>query len=152
MDRDMLRLGPAMLQRVRDAERAWNTGDADTLVLSNTIDCHWRSRTDFLWGREQIRTFVERQLRREIDRRLIFEPWAEDGRRLALRFVCEFRNDSGSWFRVYGNETMEFDEAGSIARRFTAANEHPIRERDRMLLWAEGPRPDDYPSLPELGF
>lgn len=148
----MYRLGPAMQQRVRDAESAWNTGDSDTLVLSNRIDCHWRNRADFLWGREQIRAFVERQLRREIDRRLIFEPWAEDGRRLALRFACEFRNDSGSWFRTYGSEEMEFDDAGSILRRFTSANEHPIQEHDRTLRWARGPRPNDYPSLSELGF
>jgi nuclear transport factor 2 (NTF2) superfamily protein len=152
MDVEMHRLGPAMQQRVRDAERAWNIGDSDTLILSNTIDCQWRNRVYFLWGREQIRTFIERQLRCEADRRLIFEPWAEDGRRLALRFASEFRNDSGSWIRVYGSEEMEFDEAGLIVRRFTTANEHAIQERDRKLHWAAGPRPSDHPSLSELGF
>jgi len=152
MEVEMLRLSPAMQQRVRDAESAWNTGDSDRLVLSNTIDCQWRNRVDFLWGREQIRIYIERQLRREIDRRLILEPWAESGTRLSLRFAAEFRNDSGSWLRVHGSEEMEFSELGLIARRFTSANEHAIQERDRLLRWAAGPRPEDHPSLSELGF
>ncbi|QEL26602.1 DUF1348 family protein [Bosea sp. F3-2] len=147
----MLRLSRAMQQRVRDAESAWNTGDSDRLVLSNTIDCQWRNRVDFLWGREQIRLYIERQLRREMDRRLILEPWAETDRRLSLRFAAEFRNDSGAWLRVHGSEEMEFSESGLIARRFTSANEQAIQERDRMLHWAAGPRPKDHPSLSELG-
>ena len=141
-----------MQQRVRYAECAWNTRDCDTLVLSNTIDCQWRNRVYFLWGREQIRTYIERQLRREIDQRMIFEPWAEGERRLSFRFASEFRNDSGSWFRVYGCEEMEFDEAGLVRRRFTSANEHAIQEHERVLRWAPGPRPGDHPSLSELGF
>lgn len=148
----MLRLSPAMQRRVRDAETAWNAGDADTLVLSNTIDCQWRHRVDFLWGREQIRIHIGRQLRREVDRRLILEPWAEMDRRLTLRFAAEFRNDSGSWLRVLGSEAMEFDETGLIARRFTSANEYAIQERDRLLRWDAGARPGDHPSLSELGF
>lgn len=148
----MLQLSPAMLQRVRDAETAWNTSNSDRLVRSSTIDCQWRNRVDFLWGREQIRLYIERQLRREMDRRVILEPWAETGRRLSLRFAAEFRNDSGTWLRVHGSEEMEFSESGLIARRFTSANEQEIRESDRMLRWAEGPRPHDHPSLSELGF
>lgn len=148
----MLQLSPAMLQRVRDAETAWNTSSSDRLVRSSTIDCQWRNRVDFLWGREQIRVYIERQLRREMDRRVILEPWAETGKRLSLRFAAEFRNDSGTWLRVHGSEEMEFSESGLIARRFTSANEQEIRESDRMLRWAEGPRPEDHPSLSELGF
>jgi nuclear transport factor 2 (NTF2) superfamily protein len=106
---------------------------------------------DFLWGREQIRIYIERQLRRETDRRLILEPWAETDGRLSLRFVAELRNDSGSWLRVYGSEELEFDVSGLVARRFTTANEHAIRERDRMLRWPAGIRPPDHPSLSELG-
>lgn len=148
----MSQMSPASVQWVRDAESAWNNRDCDTLVLSNAIDCHWRNRVYFLWGREQIRTYVERQLRREIDHRVIFEPWSGGARRLAYRFAAEFRNDSGSWFRAYGNEALEFDEAGLVRRRFTAANEHAIQEHERVLRWAAGPRPDDHPPLLELGF
>jgi nuclear transport factor 2 (NTF2) superfamily protein len=148
----MSQLSPAMAQWVRNAETAWNTRDCDALVLSNTIDCHWRNRVYFLWGREQIRTYVARQLRREIDHRVIFEPWAEGDRRLSYRFAAEFRNDSGSWFRAYGSEELAFDEAGLVKRRFTAANEHPIQEHERVLRWAAGPRPGDHPPLSELGF
>ena len=96
MEALMSQLSPAMAQRVRDAECAWNTRDCDALVLTNAIDCHWRNRVYFLWGREQIRTYIERQLRREIDQRVIFEPWTEGDRRLAYRFAAEFRTDSGS--------------------------------------------------------
>jgi uncharacterized protein len=145
-------MSAAMQQRVRDAEHAWNTRDCEGLVMGNAIDCLWRNRVYFLWGREQIRTFVERQLRREIEQRMILEPWAEGERRLAFRFAAEFRNDSGSWFRAHGCEQMEFDETGLVRRRFTSANEHAIEEHERMLRWASGPRPADHPTLTELGF
>jgi len=148
----MSQLSPAMVQWVRDAEFAWNTRDCDALVLGNTIDCHWRNRVYFLWGREQIRAYVERKLRREIDHRVIFEPWAEGERRLSYRFAAEFRNDSGSWFRAYGSEELAFDETGLVKRRFTAANEHAIQEHERALRWSEGPRPAEHPGLRDLGF
>jgi len=141
----------AMEQQVRDAERAWNTRDVDRIVLGNTIDCHWRNRVNFLWGREQIRTFIERQIRREIDARYIFEIWAEGEGRLSLRFACEFHNDSGTWFRTYGSEELEFDACGLVTRRLTAANDHPIQEHERVLKWTAGPRPSDHPTLLELG-
>ena len=148
----MSRLSVVMQERVRNAEHASNTRDCERLVMGHTIDCLWRNRVYFLWGREQIRTFVERQLRREMDQRMIFEPWAEGERRLAVRFASEFRNDSGAWFRAYGCEEMELDEAGLIRRRFTSANEHAIQEHERMLRWSPGPRPADHPTLTELGF
>lgn len=152
MEVPMSQLSPAMQQLVRDAECAWNMRDCDTLVLSHTIDCQWRNRADFLWGREQIRGYIERRLRREIEQRTIFEPWAEGERRLSVRFASEFRNDSGSWFRVYGCEAIDFDEVGLVRRRFTSANEHAIREHERALRWPAGVRPNDHPSLFELGF
>lgn len=148
----MSHLSPAVAQWVRDVESAWNTRDCDALVLSNTIDCHWRNRVYFLWGREQIRTYVERQLRREIDYRVIFEPWAASDGRLSCRFAAEFRNDSGSWFRAYGSEELAFDEAGLVKRRYTTANEHSIQEHERVLRWSAGSRPADHPPLSELGF
>jgi nuclear transport factor 2 (NTF2) superfamily protein len=133
-------------------ERAWNERDCDSLVLSNTIDCQWRNRVDFLWGREQVRAFIERRLRRELDLRVAVELWSESDLRLSVRFASEFRNDSGSWFRAYGCEEMEFDQALLIKRRFTSANEQAIREHERVLRWGAGPRPDEHPSLSELGF
>jgi nuclear transport factor 2 (NTF2) superfamily protein len=152
MEDQMHQCSPAMEQYVRDTEHAWNSGDFDAIVLTNTIDCHWRNRVTFLWGREQIRAFIARQIRREIDARILIEPWAEGMRRLALRFAREFRDDSGIWFRAYGSEDLEFDDAGLVKRRLTAANEHPIQEHERVLRWPAGSRPADHPSLSELGF
>jgi len=143
---------PMMERHVRNAENAWNNRDLEAMLLSSTIDCQWRNRVNFLWGREQIRTFIERQLRREIDLRVVVELWAEGDRRLSTRHAAEFHNDSGTWFRVYGSEEIEFDDAGLVKRRLTAANEHPIRDHERVLRWSEGPRPADHPGLTELGF
>jgi uncharacterized protein len=152
MPSQILLFSAAAQQRVRDTEIAWNTRDCDTLVMGNAIDCLWRNRVYVLSGRQQIRTFIERQLRREIEQRVILEPWAEGDRRLAVRFASEFRNDSGSWFRAYGCEELEFDEVGLVQRRYTSANEHVIREHERMLVWTTGPRPAEHPSLADLGF
>ena len=148
----MPQCSPAMAQHVHDAENAWNMRDLDAIVFSNTIDCHWRNRIDFLWGREQIRAYVQRQARREIDARVLLEGWAEEVGRLSLRFAREFRDDSGIWFRVYGGEELELDAAGFVKRRLTAANEHPIEAHERALRWPTGPRPTDHPTLTELGF
>ena len=148
----MYRFSPASERQVRAAEDAWNSRDLQSILLASTIDCQWRNRVNFLWGREQIRTFLERQLRREIELRTVIELWAEGIDRLSTRHATEFRNDSGTWFRVYGSEQIEFDDAGLVRRRLTAANEHPIREHERVLRWPEGPRPADHPSLTELGF
>jgi nuclear transport factor 2 (NTF2) superfamily protein len=139
-------------KHIRDAENAWNLGDLEAIVMSNSIDCFWRARVNFLWGREHIRAYVERQPRREIDFHTIFEGWAESEGRLSMRFASEFRNDSGTWFRAYGSEEMEFDRAGLVIRRLTAANEHPIQEHERRLVWPRGRRPSAFPTLSELGF
>lgn len=148
----MSRFSPATEWHVRDAENAWNMRDVDALLLSHTIDCQWRNRVTFLWGREQIRAFLDRQFRRQLDLRVLLEPWSEGDGRLSIRHAAEFHTDSGTWFRVHGSEQIEFDHAGLIRRRLTAANEHPIQERERVLRWPEGPRPADHPSLTELGF
>lgn len=152
MESPMPRFSPATARHVRDAENAWNTRDLKAILLGHTIDCHWRNRVNFLWGREQIRAFIERQLRREIDLRMIIEPWAEGDRRLSMRHAAEFHTDSGTWFRLYGSEELEFDDAGLIKRRLTAANEHPILEHERLLRWPQGPRPAEHPGLGDLGF
>jgi nuclear transport factor 2 (NTF2) superfamily protein len=141
-----------MARHVRDAENAWNTRDLDVILFSHTIDCHWRDRVDSLWGREQIRAFLQRRLRREIDSRLLLEGWAEAEGRLSLRFVREFCADSGQWLRLYGTEALELDAAGLVKRRLTTANAQPIEMHERALLWLSGPRPVDHPALTELGF
>lgn len=142
---------PAILNRVRAAEDAWNQRNADAVVLSSSIDCQWRYRDDFLWGREQIRQFVARKWRREIELRVINELWAWDGGRIAIRFSSEFRDDSGTWFRTYGNENWECDDTGLVRRRLSSVNAHPIDQHELKLRWPLGPRPIDYPSLSELG-
>ncbi|WP_256326291.1 DUF1348 family protein [Sphingomonas sp. NFR15] len=141
-----------MARHVRDAENAWNRRDLDAIVFGNTIDCHWRDRVHFLWGREQIRAHAQRQVCREIDARVLLEGWAEGVGRLSLRFAREFRDDGGTWFRVYGSEDLQLDAAGLVTRRLTAANELPIAEYERALRWPAGARPDDHPTLSELGF
>lgn len=148
----MPRFSPAMERHVRDAEDAWNSRNLQAILLGHTIDCQWRNRVHFLWGREQIRLFVERQLRRELDLRMIVELWAEGDCRISTRHAAEFHTDSGTWFRIYGSEDIEFGEAGLVKRRLTAANEHPIHEHERVLRWPGGPRPLEHPTLTELGF
>jgi nuclear transport factor 2 (NTF2) superfamily protein len=139
-------------QRVRASEDAWNLRNLDAVVLSHTIGCQWRCRADFIWGRDQVRAFVSRRWRREIEFRLLSELWAWDGNRIAMRFACEFRDDGGIWYRVYGNENWLCDEHGLVSLRLTNANEHPIEEYERTLRWTTETRPADYPTLIELGF
>lgn len=141
----------AIIEKVRTAEDAWNRRDLDAVVLSSSIDCQWRCRADFLWGREQIRQFLTRKWRREIDLCMIIELWAWNDRRIAIRFSSEFRDDSGMWFRTYGNESWECDDTGLVRRRLSSTNAHPIEEHDRKLRWPRGVRPADYPTLSELG-
>lgn len=138
-------------QRVRASENASNARDLDSVVMDNSIDCQWRNRAEVFWGREQIRAYVARKWRREVERRVLTELWAVDGDRIALRFVAEFRDDSRAWFRAHGVENWELNPGGQIRRRFTSVNEHLIQEHERLLRWPQGVRPDDHPTLSELG-
>lgn len=140
------------VQKVRAAEDAWNTHDLNGVVLASTIDCHWRSRAEFLWGREQIKAYLARKWRQEFEQRLVNELWTCERNRVAIRFSCEFRDDSGTWFRAYGNEHWQCDADGLVRRRLTCANEHPIQERERAFRWPIGIRPAGHPTLSELGF
>jgi nuclear transport factor 2 (NTF2) superfamily protein len=142
----------SLAERLRLQEDAWNLRDLEAVVQSNTIDCQWRNRADFVWGREQIRSFISRRWRRELDARTLTELWAAEGDRVAVRFATEFRSDSGSWFRAYGNEDWECEPSGLVRRRLTCVNEHAIEEHERALRWPAGPRPLDHPTLTELGF
>jgi len=137
--------------KVRLAEDAWNSRDPDRVALVYTEDTRWRNRAEFLAGREQVREFLRRKWARELDYRLVKELWACDGPRIAVRFAYEWRDDSGHWFRSYGNENWEFQAQGLMTRRFASINDLPIREEERLFRWPLGRRPDDHPGLSDLG-
>ena len=138
-------------QKVQAAEDAWNTRDPDRVVLVYTEDTQWRNRAEFPVGREEVRQFLRRKWAKELDYRLIKELWACSGNRIAVRFAYEWHDDSGNWYRSYGNENWEFDERGFMQRRFASINDLPIREADRKFRWPLGRRPDDHPGLSDLG-
>jgi nuclear transport factor 2 (NTF2) superfamily protein len=137
-------------QKARMAEDAWNSRDPEKVSLAYTPDSIWRNRGEFLTGREAIVAFLTRKWAKELDYRLIKELWAHDGNRIAVRFAYEWRDDSGNWFRSYGNENWEFDGAGLMARRIASINDRPIAESERKFQWPLGRRPDDHPSLSDL--
>ena len=139
-------------QKVRMAEDAWNSRDPSRVVLAYTPDSQWRNRAEFLQGRESIEAFLRRKWSRELDYRLIKELWACHGNRIAVRFAYEWHDDSGQWYRSYGNENWEFDEQGLMRRRIASINDAPIAATERKYHWPHGPRPADHPSLSELGF
>ena len=141
----------AAAQKVRMAEDAWNTRDPDRVVLVYTADTRWRNRAEFPVGREQVRQFLQRKWAKELDYRLIKELWACAGNRIAVRFAYESHDDSGQWFRSYGNENWEFNEHGLMVRRYASINDLPIKESDRMFHWPLGRRPDGHPGLSDLG-
>ncbi len=137
--------------KVRKAEDAWNSRDPDTVALAYTEDTVWRNRAEFLKGRDQVREFLRRKWSKELEYRLIKEIWTYADNRIAVRFCYEWRDDSGSWFRAYGNENWEFSPEGLMQKRIASINDVPITEGDRKFHWPQGRRPDDHPSLSELG-
>ncbi|MCH8079545.1 MAG: DUF1348 family protein [Gammaproteobacteria bacterium] len=142
----------AAVQKVRLAEDAWNSRDPDRVSLAYTVDSVWRNRSDFVNGRDQIVSFLQRKWKKELDYRLIKELWIAHGNRIAVRFAYEWHDDSGSWFRSYGNENWEFNEFGLMKRRIASINDLPIKEEERKYHWPLGQRPDDHQSLSDLGF
>jgi len=138
-------------QKVRMAEDAWNSRDPDRVVGVYTEDTRWRNRAEFPVGRAQVKEFLQRKWVRELDYRLIKELWAFDGARIGVRFAYEFHDDSGQWFRSYGNENWEFNEHGLMMRRYASINDLPIKAEDRLFHWPLGRRPDDHASLSNLG-
>jgi len=141
----------AAVQKVRLAEDAWNSRNPDRVSLAYTPDSQWRNRAEFIQGRDAIKAFLTRKWNRELDYRLIKELWAFGDNRIAVRFAYEWHDDSGSWFRSYGNENWEFDERGLMRRRLASINDLPIGETERLCRWPLGRRPDAHPSLSELG-
>ena len=138
-------------QKARLAEDAWNTREPERVSLAYTPDSAWRNRAEFFSGRKAIVEFLQRKWARELEYRLIKEIWAFHDNRIAVRFAYEWRDDSGHWFRSYGNENWEFDENGLMRRRIASINDLPIQETERKYRWPLGRRPDDHPGLSELG-
>jgi nuclear transport factor 2 (NTF2) superfamily protein len=139
------------IQKVRKAEDGWNSRDPQRVALAYTVDSQWRNRAEFIHGREQIVQFLTRKWNRELEYRLIKELWAFDGARIAVRFAYEWRDDSGQWYRAYGNENWEFDAEGLMHHRYASINDVPIQAAQRLYHWPQGRRPDDHPGLSDLG-
>ncbi|MET4727322.1 nuclear transport factor 2 (NTF2) superfamily protein [Lysobacter enzymogenes] len=137
--------------KVRLAEDAWNSRDPERIAQAYTVDTRWRNRAEFVDGRQDVVAFLQRKWSRELEYRLIKELWAHDGHRIAVRFAYEWRDDSGQWYRSYGNENWEFADDGRMARRIASINDKPIAEGERKFHWPQGRRPDDHPGLSELG-
>jgi uncharacterized protein len=138
-------------QKVRMAEDAWNTMEPALVALAYTPDSRWRNRNEFLQGRPEIEAFLRRKWHRELDYRLIKELWAFRENRIAVRFAYEWHDDNGQWLRSYGNENWQFNENGLMSVRIASINDLPIAESERKYHWRLGRRPDDHPSLSELG-
>lgn len=138
-------------QKVRLAEDGWNSRDAAKVALAYTLDTNWRNRSHFVTNREEAQSFLTAKWERELEYRLIKELWAYTDNRIAVRYAYEWRDDSGNWFRSYGNENWEFDADGLMKNRFASINDLPITEAERKFRWPQGRRPDDHPGLSDLG-
>ena len=139
------------IAKVRLAEDGWNSRDPARVSLAYTADSRWRNRAEFPVGRAQIVEFLTRKWAKELDYRLIKELWAFRGNRIAVRYAYEWHDDSGQWFRSYGNENWDFAPDGLMQRRFASINDVPIQDADRKYHWPLGRRPDDHPGLSDLG-
>jgi len=139
-------------RKVRLAEDAWNGRDPEKVALAYTEDSEWRNRAEFLKGRPAIIAFLQRKWQRELEYRLIKELWAFHENRIAVRFAYEWHDDSGNWFRSFGNENWEFDPRGLMRRRLASINDVPITAAERKFHWPQGRRPDDHPGLSDFGF
>src|SRR5271168_5411629 len=139
------------IQKVRLAEDAWNTRDPEKVSLAYSLDSRWRNRAEFPRGRQEIVAFLTRKWTRELDYRLIKELWSFDGNHIAVRFAYEFHDDSGQWYRSYGNENWEYNAEGINQHRLASINDLPIKESERLFHWPLGTRPAEHPGLSDLG-
>lgn len=144
--------GETATLKVRLAEDGWNSRDPSKVALAYTADCTWRNRAEFVSGRAEIEALLTRKWSRELDYRLIKEVWTHGENRIAVRFAYEYHDDSGQWFRAYGNANWEFRADGLMQRRIASINEHPIAVADRKFHWPLGRRPDEHPGLSHFGF
>jgi len=138
-------------EKARLAEDGWNSRDPERVAMAYTPDSRWRNRAEFIAGRPQIVEFLRRKWSRELDYRLIKELWAFTDNRIAVRYAYEWHDDSGQWYRSYGNENWEYADNGLMRWRVTSINDAPIALEERKFLWPLGRRPDDHPGLTELG-
>lgn len=139
------------IQKIRLAEDGWNTRDPERIALAYTKDSIWRNRAEFATGRDAIVQLLKRKWERENEYRLIKELWAFEGNRIAVRFAYEWHDDSGRWYRSYGNENWAFNENGLMQHRFASINDLAITEADRKFHWPLGRRPNEHPGLSDLG-
>ena len=139
------------IQKARMAENAWNGRDPQAVAMAYTEDSRWRNRSEFIQGRDQILQFLKRKWAKELDYKLIKEVWAYTDNRIAVRFQYEWHDYSGNFYRSHGNENWEFSETGLMQRREASINDVPIQESDRLFTWGDGPRPENFPGLTELG-
>ena len=137
--------------KVRKAEDAWNLQQPEKVALAYSEDSQWRNRAEFIQGRPEIIEFLTRKWQRELDYRLIKQLWAFTDNRIAVRFAYEWHDDSGNWYRSYGNENWEFNEYGLMRKRIASINDLKITETDRKFHWLKGVRPEEHPSLTEMG-
>ena len=142
---------PAARQKVRMAENAWNSRDPDIVTPAYTDESIWRNRAEFLTGHAQIHAFLTRKWEREREYRLIKELWVATGNRIAVRFAYEWSDQTGAWFRSYGNENWQFADDGRMKMRIASINDLKIAPQDRQFHWPQGKRPDDHPGLSDLG-
>ena len=140
------------VEKVRLAEDGWNTRDPAKVALAYTLDTRWRNRVEFVTNRAEAEAFLTRKWNRELEYRLIKELWTFTGNRIAVRYAYEYSDDSGQWFRAYGNENWEFAEDGLMRIRHASINERPITEAERRFRWPLGRRPDGHPDLSDFGF
>lgn len=138
-------------QKVRLAEDGWNSRDPQRVSMVYTQDSQWRNRAEFPRGRAEIIAFLTRKWAKELDYRLIKELWAYTENRIAVRFAYEWHDDTGNWFRSYGNENWQFDANGLMELRYASINDLAIKESERKFFWPLGRRPDDHAGLSELG-
>ncbi len=140
------------VQKVRMAENAWNGRDPAKVAMAYTPDTVWRNRAMFLNGRAEVEAFLTKKWATENGYRLIKEIWAHGDANIAVRFVYEYHDATGQWFRAHGNENWAFDADGYMAQRHASINDVPIAQDERLFHWdASDPRPENHPSLTELG-
>lgn len=139
------------IQKVRMAEDSWNSRDPHRVALVYTEDSSWRNRTEFITGQVEIISLLTQKWAKELDYRLIKELWSFTDDRIAVRFAYEWHDDSGNWFRSYGNENWEFAADGLMKRRYASINDMKIQQAERKFHWPLGRRPDDHPGLTDLG-
>ena len=139
------------IKKIRAAEDAWNNKNPAKIATAYSLNSQWRNRDSFVKGRPQIIEFLTGKWDRELDYRLIKELWAYQDNRIAVRYVYEWHDAQGNWFRSYGNENWAFNEKGLMTERHASINDVAIKESERKFHWPQGPRPADHPGLTELG-